>query len=90
MDELNEANLPEEYKPVSLWQFVGLLVLSAIPCVGLITTIVFACGAIKNKNIINFARAQLVLIGIVLAIYILLMILGVGAGIMSGIMSSVR
>ena len=90
MDEFNEANIPEQYKPETLWQFVGLLVLSAIPCVGLIVTIIFACGAIKNKNIVNYARAQLVLIGIVLAIYLLLMILGVGAGFMSGIMNNVR
>lgn len=78
----------DELKPVSIWTYVGLFFLSAIPCVGLIATIVFACGAVKNKNIINYARAQLIVVGIVLALYLLLLMLGLGAGILGGMSSA--
>lgn len=83
MEEYNGGNMSEENEVVSLWKFVGIMALSMIPCVGLICTIVFACGAIKNKNIINFARAQLIIAGIIMVIYILLIVLGVMGGIAS-------
>lgn len=74
-----QYNIPDEYKPLSIGQFVGYQLLFAIPCVGLIITIVFACGAVKNKNLINWARAELIIIGIVTALYFMLIMLGVGA-----------
>ena len=86
---MEENNIPNEYKPVSLWAYVGLMALNMIPCVGLIATIVFACGAIKNKNIINFARAQLVLAGIIVAIYLIILMFGLAGGIMSGFMDGI-
>jgi len=79
--DLNEV--PEEYKPLSTWAYVGLFFLSAIPCVGFICTIVFACGAVKNKNIANFARAQLIMIAIVVVIYLLLLALAFAFGFSS-------
>lgn len=68
MDE--NYNIPEEYKPISIGGFIGYSLLFGIPCIGIILAIVFACGAVKNKNLINWARAILVLwvIGIILAI----------------------
>ena len=58
-------------------------ILFAIPCVGLILAIVFACGAVKNKNLVNWARAQLIILGVVIAIYVLLMILGIGTAVLN-------
>ena len=61
---MDPKELPEEYQPVSAWGFVGLFLLSTIPCIGLICTIVFACGGVRKKNIVNFARAQLIMMAI--------------------------
>ena len=83
---MEENELPDEYKPVSMWMYVGLFFLSSVPCVGIICTIIFACGVIKNKNITNFARAQLIVIGIILAIYFLLIFLGLSTSLFAGIM----
>ena len=83
MENFNEENIPEEYRTVSLWKYVGIMALSCIPCVGLICLIVFACGAVKNKNIINFARANLVIIGIVVLLYVLLMVFGIAGSIVN-------
>ena len=74
-------NIPEEYQPLSMGKFLGFQLLFAIPCVGFILTIVFACGAIKNKNLINWARAQLILVSIVFIVYIVLLVFGVGLAI---------
>ena len=87
---MEEYDLPDELKPISVWKYVGLFFLSAVPCVGIICTIVFACGAIKNKNITNFARAQLIVIAIVFAIYLLMFLLGFGAGVLQGIAESIH
>lgn len=78
---MEENTIPEELKPLSIGQFIGYSILFTIPCVGFIVTIIFACGAVKNKNLVNWARAQLIILGIVLALYIVLMILGVGTAI---------
>ena len=74
----NQYDIPEEYKPLSIGQFIGYQLLFAIPCVGFIITIVFACGAVKNKNLINWARAELIIMGILMVLYFILMMLGLG------------
>ncbi len=47
------------YKPLSTWAYFGYLVLFAVPLVGLIFAIIFACSD-KNRNRRNFARGFLV------------------------------
>ena len=85
MEPENQLNIPEEYQPISLGKYIGFTFLFLIPCVGFICMIVFACGAIKNKNIINWARAQLIVCAVFLVIYIIfLIIVGLGATIFSG------
>ena len=42
--------------------FLGLTILYAIPVIGWICCLVMACGAVKNQNLRNFARANLILI----------------------------
>ena len=78
---IDEKNIPEEYQPLSMGKFIGFQLLFSIPCVGFILAIVFACGAVKNKNLINWARAQLIIFGIFIALYLILMALGVGTAI---------
>ncbi len=56
-------------RPLSVLQYIGLLVLNTIPVVGLIFMIVWALGVGNNPHLRNFARAALVvrIIGVLLA-----------------------
>lgn len=49
-------NIPEEYKPISMWGYFGYELLFSIPCVGFIVLLVMAFGS-KNVNVKNFARS---------------------------------
>lgn len=84
----NSFSIPEEYKPLSVGQFLGYTLLMSIPCVGLILVIIFACGGVKNKNVINWARAQLIIMGIAVIIYILILVFGVGTAIYNAALST--
>ena len=78
---ISEEDLPEEFKVVPALHFFLYQLLFAIPFVGLIAVIIMGFGGTKNKNIKNFAIAQLIalLVGIVFAILF-------GAAIVSFIM----
>ena len=68
------VNIPEEYKPISMWGYFGYQLLFAIPCVGLIFLLVFAFGGNQNVNVKNFARSQfcgLIIIGAIIAIILI-------------------
>ena len=66
---------PEKEKgAVSVGKFIGIFLLMCIPLVGLIFMIVWACGGTKNRTIVNFARAYLILCAIALVIAIVLSI----------------
>lgn len=57
-----QENAPEKgspYAPVSTGAFYGSMFLLAIPVVGLIFAIVWACGGCKKKNLRNFALAHI-------------------------------
>ena len=73
--------MDQENQPLSVGKFIGFQILFAIPCVGLILAIVFACGAVRNRNLINWARAQLIILGVVILIYIVLLMLGIGTAV---------
>ena len=66
---ISEEDLPEELKVVPALHFFLYQVLFAIPLVGLVVVIIMSIGGTKNKNIRNFARAQLIaiVVGLVLA-----------------------
>lgn len=53
---MDNNNIPEEYRPISMWGYFGYEILFSIPIVGFICLIVFAIGA-KNVNKKNFARS---------------------------------
>lgn len=64
-------NIPEEYKPITMWGYFGYELLFSIPCVGFIILLVFAFGGNKNINVRNFARSYfcyMIIIGIIAAI----------------------
>jgi hypothetical protein len=50
-------NIPESYKPISMWGYFGYEVLFSIPVIGFIILLVFAFGGSGNVNVKNFARS---------------------------------
>lgn len=54
---MDNTNLPEEYRPISMWGYFGYQILFSIPCVWFIALLIFAFGGTKNVNLKNFARS---------------------------------
>lgn len=72
-------NIPEEYKPISMWGYFGYEILFAIPIVGIICLIIFALGGTSNKNVRNFARSYFCFIILVVILIIAAITLGIFA-----------
>lgn len=72
--------IPNEYRPLSAWAYLGYNILFAIPLVGFIMLIVFAFDS-SNINRRNYARsffcAYLVAIIILIVVLILTLVLGI-------------
>lgn len=78
MSKNSVSNIPEEYKPISMWGYFGYNILFSLPIIGLICLLCFAFGA-KNVNLKNFSRSFLCSF-ILAAIIIFLIVLVVGVG----------
>ncbi len=65
--ELNQENLNEMYRPLSLWAYIGYTLLFSIPIIGLIFLIIFSFSS-KNINRKNYARAYLIITAVVFVI----------------------
>ena len=50
------------YAVIGSWSYVGTFLLMALPLVGFVLTIVWACGGAHNLNRRNLARSQLLLL----------------------------
>lgn len=82
-DQLN--NIPEDYRPISMWGYFGYELLFSIPLVGFILLLVFSFGGTRNLNLRNFARSYfcyLIIIAVLVIILIVVFVVfGVGVGI---------
>lgn len=78
---MDNHNIPEEYKPISMWGYFGYQLLFSIPCVGFIVLCVFALGETKNINLKNFARSYFCVIILALLIGIIIFVLATVFGI---------
>lgn len=60
----------EDTQPVSIAVYILSLILFSIPVLGFLVCLVWACGGVNNKNLLNYSRAVLILmcIGTVIAI----------------------
>lgn len=76
MDENKVINIPEEYRPISMWGYFGYQLLFAIPCVGFILLLVFSFGGTKNVNLKNFARSYFCVFIITAILFTILFIIG--------------
>ena len=68
--EQRTVQIPEQYKPISAWGYIGYSILFSIPIVGFILILVFSFSGSGNINRRNFARSMLIglIIGIVIAV----------------------
>lgn len=80
-------NIPEEYRPISMWGYFGYELLFSIPCVGFILLIVFALGGAKNINLRNFARSYFCYMIIVAVLVLILLMTGVFGAALGSSMS---
>ncbi|OLA77673.1 MAG: hypothetical protein BHW45_01840 [Roseburia sp. CAG:197_41_10] len=76
--------IPEEYRPISMWGYLGYQILFALPCVGLILLLVFSFGGTKNKNLKNFARSYFCVLIIAVVLVAIIMAVG-GVGFLSSV-----
>ena len=70
---MNKDNIPEEYKPISMWGYFGYEILFSLPIIGIILLIVFSLGGTKNVNLKNFARSYFCIIIIISIVLIILL-----------------
>ena len=90
MDEQKIINIPEEYRPISMWGYFGYQLLFSIPCVGFILLLVFSFGGTKNVNLRNFARSYFCIVIIMAVLFTIIFIVG-GVGAASfGIFSNMN
>lgn len=77
-------NLPNQYRPLSAWAYLGYNILFAIPLIGFIMLIVFAFDS-SNINRRNYARSFFCayLIAFILLIIVLILCLVLGISITS-------
>ena len=71
---------PTLEEPMKLGEWVGTILLTMIPCVGLILLFVWAFSTTEKKNKQNYAKAMLIIMGCVVALYILIVVLLVALG----------
>lgn len=71
--------------PLTMWQYMGLILLSGVPLVGLIFMIIWACNSNQNIHLRNFARGALLVkaVGIVLGILLTILCAGLIASMAS-------
>lgn len=79
-------NIPEEYRPISMWGYFGYELLFSIPCIGFILLIVFALGGTKNINLRNFARSYFCYMILMIIFIIILSVTGILGAALSGAM----
>lgn len=83
----NNINNDDEHVSVLMW--IGVFCINLIPCVGslvyIIMMFVWAFGSTPKKSLKNFARAQLIVLAVVVVIFLILFItsLATGAAIFS-------
>lgn len=70
----HDSYTPDTSPVVGSWGFVGAILLLNLPVVGFVLSIVWAAGAVSNKNLRNLARAYLLLLLLFLAVVLSLLL----------------
>lgn len=64
-------------EPVSMGEWILSLLLTMIPCVGLIMMFVWAFGKGEKKSKSNFFKAELIFVGALVAFYFIFIMIGI-------------
>ncbi len=75
-----KQEIPEEYKPLSAWGYVGWRLLFMLPFAGFVLLIVMSFAP-RNKSLKSFARSYWCMALLVLAVAIVIVIIVVAAGV---------
>ena len=81
---VTESNLPDAFKPISPWGYLGYSMLFSIPIVGIVMLFIYAFGGTSNKNLRNYARSYFCIILLYVIIFIILLSTGVLSALLSG------
>lgn len=71
----NSYGQGEDTSPMSMGDWILTILAAMIPCVGIILYFVWAFSKTTNVNRRNFCRAELIIMGIVFAIYLIFVVL---------------
>ena len=84
INNIQVPQIPDNYKPVSAWGYVGYTILFCIPLVGFILLIVFSLSD-KNINRRNYARSYwcMLLLSILIAVIIFVLSMVFGLSLIS-------
>lgn len=61
LDYFDENDLPVRFRPLTVSEYVGFLLLFSLPIVGLVATTFYSTSSAENVNLRNFSRAMLIL-----------------------------
>ena len=53
-----------KYEPITAWGYIGIMLLMCIPIVGIVLTIIWACGGCRKVNKRSLARASLIMMAV--------------------------
>ena len=79
----NAYHLQDLETPVTMGDWIVSLLLCCIPCVGIIMLFVWAFSKTEPKSKSNWAKAQLIFVGVILVLYVILIIIGIGGALSS-------
>ena len=79
--QIDENNLPREYKPLGAWAYFGYSLLFGVPIIGIIFAIIFACGGTANINLRNYARSYFCSMLVAVIAIILIIVIMTVAGV---------
>jgi len=79
---MSDNNIPDSYKPISMWGYFGYEVLFSIPIIGFIFLLIFSF-AHSNVNVKNFARSYFCYLILMIIIFAIL----AGTGMMASLIS---
>ena len=82
------GKLPEKYRPLTAWGYLGYSILFAIPLIGFICLIVFSFSS-SNINRRSFARSYFCVMIFALIVMLVVLFTGVGATIVESITSKI-
>ena len=72
-------NIPDKYKPISMWGYFGYQILFGIPLIGFIFLLIFALGGTNNENLKNYSRSYFCVLILSLVFLVIAIACGLGS-----------